>query len=142
MLGESTLADDRAEPFRWWYLPSWLGLDAPCVVSTWTWATSRASDEPLPLRPAAAMFFVVWFIYLSDRLIDVARCRDWTKATGRLRFGRHYRPLFLVCLGFCVAGMAGVLWARLPAEVVWRAAAVALGLGLHFLVFVVPVVLR
>jgi hypothetical protein len=142
MLGESALVDDRTEPFRWWYLPSWLGLDAPCVVSTWTWATSQASDETLPIRPAAAMFFVVWFIYLSDRLIDVARCQDWTKATGRLRFGRDYRPLFLACLGVCVAGMTGVLWAGLPAEVIWRAAVVALGVGLHCLAFVVPVVLR
>src|SRR6476646_2698720 len=129
MTSEGTLIADRSEPFRWWYLPSWLGLDAPCVVSTWTWATSRASEEILPIRTAAAMFFVVWFIYLSDRLVDVARCQDWAKAPGRLRFGRDYRPLFLGCLGVCVAGMVGVLWAGLPAEVIRRAAVVALGVG-------------
>src|SRR5262245_5684558 len=142
MLGERTLVEPRTEPFRWWFLPSWLGLDAPCVVSTWTWATSRASDAALPVRPLAALFLVVWFIYLSDRLVDVARCQDWTQATGRLRFGRDWRPLFVACLGFCVAGILVVLWAGLPAEVVWRAAVVAVGVGLHCLAFVIPVVLR
>jgi hypothetical protein len=129
-------------PFRWWFLPSWLGLDAPCVVSTWTWATSRALGMPMPVRPAAAMFLVVWFIYLSDRLIDVGRTRDWSRATGRLEFGRRYRPVFLVCLGGCVLGIAGLLAVGLPADVLLRATFVALALAVHVLAFVVPVVLR
>lgn len=134
--------DTRSEPFRWWYFPSWMGLDAPCVVTTWTWATGRASGTPMPVRAAVAMFLVVWAIYLTDRLIDVVRCHDWTNATGRLRFGRNYRPLFLVCLGGCVAGIAWLLWAGLPAEVIERAAVVACGVGLHCLAFVTPVLLR
>jgi hypothetical protein len=139
---EPAMTELRTEPFRWWFLPSWLGLDAPCVVLTWTWATSRSSSAALPIRPAAALFLVVWFIYLADRLIDVARCRDWTRATGRLRFGRDWRPLFCACLGFCIAGILATVWAGLPTEVLWRAAAVGLGVSLHFLVFVVPVFLR
>jgi hypothetical protein len=134
--------ENPPEPFRWWFLPSWLGLDAPCVVLTWTWATSGASDAALPIRPAAAMFFVVWSIYLSDRLVDVARCRDWNRATGRLRFGRDWQQLFWACLGLCIAGILATVWAGLPAEVLWRAAVVGLGVSLHFLVFVIPVFLR
>jgi hypothetical protein len=88
------------------------------------------------------MFFVVWSIYLSDRLIDVARCRDWEQATGRLRFGRRFRPLFLVCLVFCLAGLVVLAWLGLPQEVVWRAVLVAGGVTTHFLLFVVPVVFR
>ena len=87
---EPAITYHHSEPFRWWFLPSWLGLDAPCVVSTWTWATSRSSDAALPIRPAAALFLVVWSTYLTDRLIDVARCQDWTHATGRFRFGRDF----------------------------------------------------
>ena len=142
MLAGATIADQSSESFRWWFLPSWLGLDAPCVVLTWTWATSRASGMALPLRPAAAMFLVVWCIYLSDRLIDVARCRDWTQATGRLRFGRAWRPLFVACLGLCIAGLLGLLWAGLPMQVIQRAVVVAIGVCVHFLLFVIPVVLR
>ncbi|MDY3558559.1 hypothetical protein R5W23_005679 [Gemmata sp. JC673] len=138
----SPITDDHAPPFRWWLLPSWLGLDAPCVALTWTWATGRASGVALHARPAAAMFLVVWFIYLSDRLIDVARCRDWTHATGRLRFGRSARPLFGVCLFVCLTGIVALLGAGLPAEVIERAALVALGVGLHGLLFVIPVLFR
>ena len=142
MLSETTRVDHRTESFRWWFTPSWLGLDAPCVVLTWTWALSESSGATLQIRPAVALFLVVWFIYLSDRFVDVAGCRDWTHATGRLRFGRDYRTLFLACLGFCFAGILAVLWAGLPQEVILRAALVGLGVGLHFLAFVKPVFLR
>lgn len=139
---EPAKTEDAAEPFRWWFLPSWFGLDAPCVVLTWTWAISRSANVALPIRPAAALFLVVWSIYLTDRLIDVARCRDWTHATGRLRFGRDWRALFRACLGSCMAGILAILGAGLPLEVLGRAAAVALGVSLHFLAFVVPIFLR
>src|SRR5947208_15575564 len=140
MLGQAAISDPRGEPFRWWFLPSWMGLDAPCVVTTWTWAVSRATGEAMPARPAIAMFLVVWFIYLSDRLIDVARCKDWTTATGRLRFGRDWRLLLCVCLGFCGIAVTAVVWAGLPAEVVLRGAIVAVGVSLHCLAFVTPVI--
>src|SRR4051794_10598332 len=95
----------QAEPFRWWFLPSWMGLDAPCVVLTWTWAISQYSEATLSFRPAAAVVLVVWSIYLLDRLIDVARCNDWPQATGRLRFGRRHRILFLGCFSLCITGI-------------------------------------
>jgi hypothetical protein len=136
MSADSALAESRPQPFRWWFLPSWLGLDAPCVVLTWTWAVSRAAEVPLPVRPAAALFLVVWSIYLADRLLDVPRCRDWAHATGRLRFGRDWQGLFWMCLGCCALGILAILAGGLPADVLWRAAAVALGVALHFLVFV------
>lgn len=140
MVGARTM--DAGEQFRWWFLPSWLGLDAPCVVLTWTWAISRATEIPLPIRPAAALFLVVWFIYLSDRLVDVSRCPDWTAATGRLRFGRNFRFLFVACLGICLAGIGVLLWQGLPRAVIERAVVVALGVSLHFLLFVVPIFFR
>jgi hypothetical protein len=137
-LVEPPLVEGVLESFRWWFLPSWLGLDAPCVVLTWTWAASRAAEVALPVLPAVALFLVVWSIYLSDRLIDVARCRDWSQATGRLRFGRDWRWLFIACLGVCLLGIAAVLAVGLPAAVIVRAGLVAIGVGLHFLLFVIP----
>ncbi len=129
-------------PFRWWYLPSWLGLDAPCVVTTWTWAIAWSTGLPFEPRPALALFLVVWSIYLGDRLFDVARCRDWARATGRLRFGRRYRAIFVACLGACLAGVVALTIVGLSMEVVVRALFVAFGVATHFLVFVVPLVFR
>jgi hypothetical protein len=139
MVGETRYSCEQTESLRWWFLPSWLGLDAPSVVLTWTWAISRNSDAVLLFRPAAAMFLVVWSIYLLDRLIDVARCSNWQQATGRLRFGRRYRSLFLACFSLCIVGIVALQLAGLPADVMRRATYVALGLTLHFFVFVVPV---
>ena len=87
------------------------------------------------------MFLVVWSIYLSDRLFDVHRCEDWDQATGRLRFGRRYRTLFLVCLGLALVGI-GLLSLELERDVLQRAMIVSLGLMLHVLAFVVPIVPR
>ena len=142
MVAETHFSCAPTEFFRWWFLPSWLGLDAPCVVLTWTWAISQNSEAILSFRPAAAMFLVVWSIYLLDRLIDVARCSDWQQATGRLRFGRQYRPLFVACFGLCIIGIVAFLMVGLPADIIRRAAYVAVGLTLDFLVFVVPVFFR
>jgi hypothetical protein len=142
MAAETVIVGKRSEAFHWWYLPSWLGLDAPSVVSTWTWAISRNIGARLSNRALAAMFLFVWSIYLLDRLIDVARCHNWRHATGRLHFGRHYRHLFVVCISGCITGIVALLVAGLPPEVVRRAAIVGLGLSLHFLLFVVPVLSR
>ena len=136
MAGEISLAP--AQPFRWWFLLSWMGLDAPCVVLTWTWAISKESGAHLSFRAATALFLVVWSIYLLDRLIDVGRCCDWQQATGRLRFGRRYQSLFLACLAWRI-GIFALLLAGVPADVTRRAMYVALGFTLHFLLFVVPV---
>lgn len=132
----------RPESFRWWFLPCWLGLDAPLVALTWTWAISHAAQSVLRTRATTMLFLVVWSIYLLDRLIDVARCKDWAHATGRLRFGRCFPQFFWTCLGVCITGMIAMLWIGLRSEVVWRGTIVFLGVCLHFLVFVVPVFLR
>jgi hypothetical protein len=132
----------RPESFRWWYLPCWLGLDAPLVALTWTWAISQAAHLVLRTRTTIMLFLVVWSIYLLDRLIDVARCKDWKHATGRLRFGRCYPQFFWTCLVACIAGMLATLWLGLRSEVVQRGVMVFVGVCLNFLVFVVPVFLR
>lgn len=139
MAGEISISAPRTQPFRWWFLLSWLGLDAPCVVLTWTWAIGKASGAYLSFRAASALFLVVWSIYLLDRLVDVGRCYDWQQATGRLRFGRRYQSLFLACLSLCAIGIFALLLVGIPADVTRRAMYVALGFTLHFLLFVVPV---
>lgn len=45
----------EAEEFQWWFVPSWMGLDAPCVVSTWTWAVGRATGVTFALGAYAVV---------------------------------------------------------------------------------------
>jgi len=142
MPGEQDLYPEQKESFHWWFLPSWIALDSPAVALTLVWTISRNTEATLSFRPVAAMCLVVWSIYLLDRLIDVARCRDWQQATGRVRFGRRFRPLFVACFGLGVSGIVALLMIGLPADVIKRGACVALGLTLHFVVFVVPVFFR
>ena len=124
--------------FRAWMLPSWLGLDAPCVVCTWAWAVSRALDQTLRPEVYAALFLACWAIYLGDRLIDVARCRDWSQVTGRMRFGRRFRTLFAVCLGLVFAGLVALLVSGRVAQEAVRGFWVGLGVLGYGALFVAP----
>ena len=122
MVGAKAIPVDVQTSFRWWFLPSWLGLDAPCVVLTWCWAVSESFELIMKVCPAAAIFLVVWSIYMLDRLIDVSLCPDWQRATGRSQFGRRYGVLFLACLAGCITGVTGLLESGLPSDVLWQAA--------------------
>lgn len=124
--------------FRWWFLPSWLGLDAPCVVCLWLFAIARSVDQIISTSAFVALFGSVWSIYLFDRLVDVARCRDWNSATGRLRFGKRFRLIFVVCLFLSLATTIGVAAFALPQEVLFRGLWVGLGVVAYFFVFVSP----
>lgn len=95
----------------------------------------------LESRSALAMFLVVWAIYLTDRIIDVARCANWQQATGRLRFGRRHRHWFRSCLVFCAVGFLTIVFLGLPVHVMLRGAGVAIGVLMYFLLFVVPIFL-
>lgn len=128
--------------FRWWFLPSWLGLDAPCVVTTWCLAIAATNELPRWPTAVGALFLVVWLIYLADRMIDVSRCKDWSDVSGRMAFGRRYRWLFIVCISMCAVALAAVFVMGLPVDVLWRGAFVSGGMAVYFGLFVVPAVFR
>jgi len=131
------------ERLRWWYLPSWLGLDAPCVVSTWTLAVALGCDLSYQAVAMAALFSTVWSIYLLDRLVDVARCSDWSHVTGRMQFGHRFRWLFAACFVFAASMLLAILvFGRLSPAVITRGFGVALGLLTYASLFVLPIVFR
>jgi hypothetical protein len=125
----------------WWCLPNWLGLDSPSVALAWTWAAGRAVGRELPLRIGLGFFLFVWSIYLADRLIDVARCPDWSEVPERLRFGRRHRLWFQGAFVFCLLATVS-LTVGLPGEILSRVLLVAPGVLVYFGLFVAPVLIR
>lgn len=125
---------------RWWYLPSWLGLDAPFVATTWTVAIALSAGESVRPAVALALWSTVWLIYLADRLYDVASCRDWTQAPGRMAFGRDYRWLLIAATSVPAIIITIVVHGGyLPRQVFQRGAGVAACFFLYILLFVRPV---
>lgn len=111
------------------------------VVCTWTLAAAAGRQREFSPGALAALFFTVWAIYLADRLVDVARCRDWSQATGRMHFGRRYRRTFVSCLAGTVAAnlillIAGVV----PRDAALRALWVGVAMVGYALLFVVPLI--
>lgn len=136
-------ASGKPRGFRWWYLPSWLGLDAPFVVSTWTIAIGLSVGREISWWALTALFFAVWSIYLMDRLVDVARCRDWSVVTGRMHFGNRHRSWFLGGLAISIGVNAVLLGCGvIPQAVITRALLVAVGMAVYTVFFVVPLVFR
>lgn len=137
-----TSAAATAYRVRWWWLPGWLGLDSPFVIATWTWAVSRTLEQSVAWQVYAAQFLACWSVYLADRLIDVARCRDWSRVNGRLEFGRRYRLLFKVLLVMNGLLLAALLISGSVSEIATRGMVVGIGVVGYGLLFVVPVVFR
>ena len=127
---------------RWWWIPSWFGLDSPFVVATWTWAVSQVLEQRLRWEVYAAQFLACWSVYLADRLIDVARCRDWSCVNGRLEFGRRFQPLLMVLLALNGVLLAGLLILGAVSETAIRGLWVAIGVLGYGLIFVIPVFFR
>ena len=123
-------------------MPSWLGLDAPVVVTTWCLAVAQATAQKPPVKSLAVLFLVVWSIYLTDRKVDVVRCTDWSGVSGRMEFGRRWFWLFAACLVICVSGLIALFALRIPYEVIRRGLLVSAGLALYFVLFVWPLVFR
>ena len=108
------------------------------MALAWTWAAGRSIGQELPGRIALGFFLFVWSIYLADRLIDVARCPDWTAVPERLRFGRRHAVWFRLALGLSLAGTAVLAWV-LPGEIMRRVLLAAPGVLLYFALFVAPI---
>ena len=104
-----------AEQRRIWLWFNLLSLDAPLVAILWQALFARCFDAPVTGAAFAALAIAVWFIYVSDRLLDALR-GDGDEAVPRHRF---YQRNWGV-LGLCATlglGVLGWICARLDARV-------------------------
>lgn len=79
----------------WWHL---LSLDAPTVAATWTWWISWCAGVRIPLADPAAMFFAVWILYVTDRLLDARPLSQALPSVGleqRHHFHHAHRSAFI-----------------------------------------------
>ena len=91
----------------WWQWPNVLSLDAPIVAMGWSWPIGACERMVFLREIYAAVFLIVWGVYLLDRIIDAWRTkgRPLTNETARHGF---YRRHWTVMLG--VLGVVGVGW--------------------------------
>lgn len=79
-----------------WLWPNLLGLDAPLVAVSWQLLYSRCFGVHIPLTIHLLLGLSVWCVYLTDRLFDAYRSKNFTHATHRLRFTkRHFSALVM-----------------------------------------------
>ena len=105
----------EAEEHGWlakWHL---LSLDAPTVVTVWTWFVARAAHTALPPAVPAAMFVAVWLLYAGDRLLD--GLADANDLEERHRFHHRHRRRFAVAMVIAAVAliplMLAIPWAIL-----------------------------
>lgn len=93
-----------AERRRIWLWFNLLSLDAPLVAILWQALFAHCFDAHVTGAAFAALGFAVWFIYVSDRLLDALR-GDGDEEVPRHRF---YQSNWSV-LGLCATLGLGVL---------------------------------
>ena len=86
----------------YWLFPNLLSLDAPLVAVAWLYIFAKTwRVQYLPWVAYVSLGLVVWIIYASDRLLDVAiRDGETETRTARHRFHCQYKrrfyPLILI----------------------------------------------
>jgi hypothetical protein len=96
-------------PLALWHL---LSLDAPSVAAVWTWVVASATGLRLPWTAPAAMFFAVWMLYASDRLLDARPLpggQSPPELEERHRFHQRHRRAFLIGITLSACLLAALL---------------------------------
>lgn len=141
---QQTTLDEPAqttEQRRIWLWFNLLSLDAPLVAILWQALFARCFNAPITGAAFAALAIAVWFIYVSDRLLDALR-GDGDDAVPRHRFyQRNWSVLgFCAMLGF---GVLGWICARLDPRVLRNGFAMLAAVLAYFaMVHVVPEAVR
>src|SRR6185312_7343419 len=89
-----------------WLWLNLASLDAPLVALLWQTLLQRSLGAPFHLAASATLAISVWFIYVSDRLLDALRWRSGDIAPRHLFYRRHWRPLATVAF----AGLLLLTW--------------------------------
>lgn len=84
----------RGSSTRLWLWFNLLSLDAPLVAVLWQALFARCLDAPIRIASFAALALSVWFIYVSDRLLDALRPE--AASAPRHRFYREHWSSFAV----------------------------------------------
>ncbi len=79
-----------APPQAWLWL-NLLSLDAPLVAVVWQWLFARCFDVSLSPLVTIALALAVWFIYVSDRLLDVLRSYSHALPERHAFCYRHFK---------------------------------------------------
>lgn len=95
-------AEKRASaPGRAWLWLNFASLDAPLVALLWQTLLDRCLNVAFSFETSAALVLSVWFIYVSDRLLDALRWRSDALAPRHRFYRQHWYP-------FACAAMVGL----------------------------------
>lgn len=78
-----------AERAPFWLWPNMISLDAPLVAVLWLGAFGTAFSAPLGIAHFVVLFFCVWCLYTTDRLIDAMKLKAGDVSPG-LQTHRHH----------------------------------------------------
>jgi hypothetical protein len=85
-----------------WLWLNLASLDAPLVALLWQMLLRKSLNAPFHIAASATLAISVWFIYVSDRLLDALRWRSGEMAPRHFFYRKHWRPL-------AAAAFAGLL---------------------------------
>jgi hypothetical protein len=130
-----------AERHKVWLWFNLLSLDAPLVAKLWQALFAHCFEVRVTGAAFAALAIAVWFIYVSDRLLDALR-GDGDEAVPRHRFYQHNWSILGLSATFGL-GVLGWICARLDPRVLHNGFAMLAAVLAYFaMVHTVPDAVR
>ncbi len=130
-----------AERHKVWLWFNLLSLDAPLVAILWQALFAHCFEVRVTGAAFAALAIAVWFIYVSDRLLDALR-GDGDEAVPRHRFYQHNWSILGLSATFGL-GVLGWICARLDPRVLHNGFAMLAAVLAYFaMVHMVPDAVR
>lgn len=107
-----------------------LSLDAPLVAVVWQVWFSQCTSTPISWYAVGALALTVWFIYVSDRLMDALPGGSLHPAPRHLFYRRHW--LLFACLATAGLFALGSLCAHIQAVVLRNGLYLFSGVAIYF----------
>lgn len=124
-------ADEGAEPRRVWLWLNLVSLDAPVVAVLWQTLLDKCIHAAPAALPSAALALSVWFIYVSDRLLDALRIRSGVTSPRHRFYRRHWRAFIAAAMASLFA--LGWLCGRLSPELLCSGSVLLGAVVIYFL---------
>lgn len=112
--------------------PNLLALCAPAVAVAWQALLGNALGVGVSWPLMLLLGLAVWWIYLSDRLLDALKVTEPVALTARHRFCYEHQSQYLVLWLVATGVLAALLWAELSRPLLRLGVAVGCGVMMHF----------
>lgn len=129
----SLYGTSAARPTPWWLWWNLLSLDAPTVAILWAVLFARTAPVHLSRFELSSLVFVVWLVYVLDRILDGWKATPLSLLRARHRFCKRYAKGLLMAALVSAAAVAWIAFSALKPQEIWNGIKVGCAIAAYML---------